>query len=524
MEDVPDSIHSGFDEWYQYATERNSFVIDDYDSIYDDLLPFWSLSPAELRSRTWESTSNAWNGISAIRIRNGETDLGPNTIPTHRWMVEGVAELIAPFAKHLPDVAMAFNLNDECRVAVPWKEANAMYASGRQGHEPEGALSSSWSKDRPGDWKDVPEESIPQTRFSDNNLANTFRNWGAVTCPTVSASQKTIRDQRADCVTCSQPHSYGHFVQNWTKAADICHQPDLEHLHGIFLSPAAYKGTHELMPVFSQSKVLGFNDIRYPSAWNYVDKVKYDPSDKYPDPAFKTKMNTLFWRGGTSEGLSVHGTWKGMVRQRLVSLARGRWPHLITALIPIGSNSNEYEYKKVPASELNEKLELDIGIVDKIDRCNGHDCDDEAQEFEFKEPVDFQEHWRYKYLFDLDGAGFSGRFLPFLESHSVPFKVALFREWYDSRLTPWLHFVPQDVRLQGVHSTLAYFVGLDGRLAGRRVTMEAHNEQGEKIAEAGRVLAKKALRKEDMEIYFYRLLLEWARLTDDRRDELGFTA
>jgi hypothetical protein len=30
------------------------------------------------------------------------------------------------------------------------------------------------------------------------------------------------------------------------------------------------------------------------------------------------------------------------------------------------------------------------------------------------------------------------------------------------------------------------------------------------------------LRKEDMEIYFFRLLLEWGRLTDDRRDQIGF--
>jgi len=30
------------------------------------------------------------------------------------------------------------------------------------------------------------------------------------------------------------------------------------------------------------------------------------------------------------------------------------------------------------------------------------------------------------------------------------------------------------------------------------------------------------LRKEDMEIFMFRLLLEWGRLTDDDRDEIGF--
>lgn len=45
---------------------------------------------------------------------------------------------------------------------------------------------------------------------------------------------------------------------------------------------------------------------------------------------------------------------------------------------------------------------------------------------------------------------------------------------------------------------------------------------GEEIAEAGREWAEKVLRKEDMEIYMFRLLLEWGRVTDDYRDEIGY--
>lgn len=52
--------------------------------------------------------------------------------------------------------------------------------------------------------------------------------------------------------------------------------------------------------------------------------------------------------------------------------------------------------------------------------------------------------------------------------------------------------------------------------------MKEHLTAGEEIAEAGRLWAEKVLRKEDMEIYMFRLLLEWGRLTDDKRDEIGF--
>ena len=46
--------------------------------------------------------------------------------------------------------------------------------------------------------------------------------------------------------------------------------------------------------------------------------------------------------------------------------------------------------------------------------------------------------------------------------------------------------------------------------------------KGREIAEAERKWTNKVLRKEDMEICMFRLLLEWVRLTDDRRDELRF--
>ncbi len=138
----------------------------------------------------------------------------------------------------------------------------------------------------------------------------------------------------------------------------------------------------------------------------------------------------------------------------------------------------------------------------------------------------------------MDGAGFSGRFLPFLQSRSLPFKSALFREWYDSRLTAWTHFVPLDLRWQGLWSTLAYFSGTGGASSASGASgtdggnkksktskyppLKPHKEVGEKIAEEGRRWARKVLRKEDMEIYMFRLLLEWGRLTDDGREGIGF--
>lgn len=94
-------------------------------------------------------------------------------------------------------------------------------------------------------------------------------------------------------------------------------------------------------------------------------------------------------------------------------------------------------------------------------------------------------------------------------------------------MTAWKHFVPIDIRFHGLWSTLAYFHGVkasEGK-GGRKAVaeMKARMEEGERIAEEGREWVGKVMRKEDMEIYFYRLLLEWARLTDDARDDIGFS-
>jgi len=216
-----------------------------------------------------------------------------------------------------------------------------------------------------------------------------------------------------------------------------------------------------------------------------------------------------------------------MTRQRFIHLtnningSEAPQPLLLPALHSNGVQ--KLTYTPTPISELTALMSTDVHLVDSILRCGGRDCPQQAEEFApLYAPSDFQDHWRYKYLLDLDGAGFSGRFLPFLYSHSLPFKAGIFREWWDDRVTAWQHFVPLDVRGHGLWATLAYFAGFEGTVRGRQVKVEGNEREGARIAEKGREWANQVLRKEDMEIYFFRLLLEWGRLTDDDRDSIGF--
>lgn len=153
---------------------------------------------------------------------------------------------------------------------------------------------------------------------------------------------------------------------------------------------------------------------------------------------------------------------------------------------------------------------MDVGFTEIV-RCRD-DCDEEAKEFEIKSPLKFEDFFKYKFLPDIDGSAFSGRWISFLMSRGVPFKVALFREWFDSRLIPWRHFIPLDPRLRerDFKSVVDWFM------------TEENWSWAKKVADWGREWSLQTLRDVDAEIYMFRLLLEYARVMSDQRDELGF--
>lgn len=516
----------GFDRWYEYAVSKNSIIIDDFDSIHNDLLPFYALPPSVIRDRTWELISNPWNDAAGLSIRQGNVSVMDNGIPgTHAWMLEGLVKMIGKFAQHLPDMDLAFNLNDECRVAVPYdsiQDLKSMASSQLSPLNDSPPQQNNFSPDRTEGWNALPAEQNHETPLEEHSWQKIFETYGAVGCPPSSTTRKVRTwDTSTLCTTCMSPHSLGLFLSNWTLAADVCHQPDLADLHGIYLSPAAFKASHELYPFFSQSKVSGFNDILYPSSWNYLEKAVYAPTEEHTDIPWQEKEDVLFWRGATSEGVSQGwAQWKGMVRQRFVNLFSSTSTAPSINLLPIGPpippNTTDFNgmpvHNKLGYTKTSTAPATDVHVVDTIVRCFGPDCTDQANALAPLVPgIDFQEHWKYKFLLDLDGAAFSGRFLPFLQSSSLPLKAGLFREWWDNRVEAWKHFVPLDVRGVGAKATLSFFAEGD---VGKR--------KGERIAIEGKEWAEKALRKEDMEIYMFRLLLEWGRVTDDQRDKLGF--
>ncbi|KAF3769403.1 family 90 glycosyltransferase [Cryphonectria parasitica EP155] len=520
---IPPPPH--FDKWYAFATQHNSPVIDAFDQIHSDLRPFWGMSPGILRARTSHLMEQTHLGMGGLRIQNKTIILSDLTPGTHRWMMEGYRAMMEPFVAHLPDMDLAFNLDDESRVVMTFERywehvadgelARTRLARSRDVGRP---LRSSFSAEVWPPWSDaylhLTQDDHPpfSEYFSERSRLPIYDTFVVPACPPSSPAR---RYRWTDNAVVSSSARGGDLFTSGDNIADLCNRPDLANLHGFLLNPGAFAVTQHALPIFSQARAEGaFSDILVPSPWNFVGKVDLDPSAR--DPEWADKADVVFWRGSATDGYAREATWPGYLRARFVSMARS-----------LSSSSRP--------STAATTTTANVSFVGAFSRCDVADCLAETATFygaSTAEPtsgsIDFQDHWAYRHLIDLDGAGFSGRFLPFLRSKSLVYKASLFRTWADERLHAWSHYVPLDVSLGGFWDVVKFVSGRDTEIAG-----EGNGEEGmgsssmslaESIAGEGRNWALRALRPEDMQVYMFRLLLEWGRLLDDSRDQLGFSA
>lgn len=144
--------------------------------------------------------------------------------------------------------------------------------------------------------------------------------------------------------------------------------------------------------------------------------------------------------------------------------------------------------------------------------CPPNQCSWFGKAFQLSKEIPMKKQYYYKFLPDVDGNSFSARFRGFLRSTSLPLKATVYTEWHDDRIVPWLHFVPLDNTFQDIYPALDFFADGDG----------PGDVAARFIAERGKEWAETALRREDMRLYVWRLLLEWARVCDPNRHTLGF--
>ncbi|KAH7392038.1 hypothetical protein DE146DRAFT_757793 [Phaeosphaeria sp. MPI-PUGE-AT-0046c] len=499
-----------FDKWYEFAVRNEVVMIDEYDTVHEMLLPFWALKPATIRSRISRELGGEDSALIGVAIRNGAI---ANIEKGDEWQRKATASMMEKFIQYLPDMDLGFNIHDEPRVVVSDGILAAIVKEARSNVLPRVAKTTSSRNAfsaRPADLNDG--KRFVETYVSNFNRFAHQQTWiqSRLSCPMDSQAQ-TYEDYAADNLTAyaAGPLQY---IYNTTAFSDVCLSPSLSSTFGFFERPNAFNIIHELVPIFSQSKISSFQDILYPSPWYWAGKVVHDEKR---DTSWENKTNALYWRGSTTGGFSRNGGWRRQHRQHVVQRLNA----------PDKAQLVDTESQSVIEVDRRSRKHLIDVHFSHIGQCDPGDCDAQKEFFHVTERVDGQDAWYFKHLLDMDGNAFSGRFYSFLKSRSLTYKMAIFREWHAEWLKPWVHYIPLSLR-GDEHLDLVQWFGGD-KSEGKESTKGGNGDsEGERkareIAERSTMWHDKVLRKVDFEAWFFRLLLEYGRIVDDNREEIGY--
>ena len=506
-----------------------------FDQIYDDVNPFWAVPANEIRTA-------AANWPYNIKVRNGTV-----TQTNYKWnFVNQYASLFKNLEGLLPDLDIPINEMDEPRVLVEWEKIN-FYMSTIDANRKDTDLSQTPL---------VPTYSILNKNYKPGEYQfpwayiGPYWNFVRVGCPRESYARKTSMDKDFSTPPIFPDRwpneTYQGFVANFSMARDPCMHPHLRNLHGTFVEPISQATSNRLLPMFSGSKLPMNNDILLPAAIYWSDEERFSAGmTRIP---WANKRDAVVWRGSASGGRNRVENWTRFHRHRLLSMLNGTQVEMTEAAqkrieetgekipnakqhAPPGSEPGApdvYNYTiprnfPLPDQRLYPLRAVALGVLGDWVRSFSNSafvwlncfpgtstfgCSYTGKYYRRMKEMALHREFRYKYLPDVDGNSFSGRYRAFLLSNSLPIKATIYKEWHDDRLIAWKHFVPMDNTFMDFYSIMEYLLG--------------HDSQAEKIAEDGRHWAERTLRKEDMVIYAYRLALEYARVSDPQRHNMGF--
>ncbi|KAH7354256.1 hypothetical protein B0T11DRAFT_231260 [Plectosphaerella cucumerina] len=484
-----------FDKWYEFARSNDVQLIDEFDQIYDMILPFWGLKPRTIRMRAKEALGYD-NFLLMMLIRNHEVT---HVQGAHLWQREATAGMVSKFIQYLPNMDLAFNIHDEPRVILPHDDLARLIQKAKEVNIPklnEARLENEFTKRPRGLGGGGGMDEVKTTRFNVYAQQPTWTT-SRMSCPVDSPARSLEDDEQFDDTSKYGVSDLG-FVYNVTAMSDICLTPSLSETYGFFDRPNAFNVVHDLVPVFSQSKISSYQDLVYPSPWYWHGKVEYDEKKDVP---WDEKTDKLYWRGSTTGGYSRDGGWRRQHRQHFVRKINGKGHALIYVNDAEPGAPPHWRQKDVARTAHRDAIDVHFAY---IGQCDKGDCDAQIEYFDLRDRQDQQDAWRFRYLLDIDGNAFSGRFYAFLKSRSLTFKLAIFREWHFEWLKPWVHYVPLSLQGDDWLEAVRFF----GAGGSDEEGEPAGAEEGRRMAAESTEWAGKVLRKEDMEVWFFRLLLE----------------
>ncbi|KAL9060031.1 MAG: hypothetical protein Q9162_000881 [Coniocarpon cinnabarinum] len=524
-----------FDEWVRFAEDHDAVVIEDlFDQIYHDINPLWAVPAHELRTAASKWPYN-------VKVRNGTVSQ-----TNSNWnFVNVYTKMLKKLTGRLPDVDIPINEMDEPRLLVEWEKID-FYMSTIQN-----AARDKDPRETPTvrGYSSLTGYKPPSFEYPWAYIGP-YWNFVRTGCPAKSYARKTSID--ADF---TEPpmfpdkwpnETYMGFIANFSIARDPCMHPHLRNMHGTFVEPISQSTSNRLFPMFSGAKLPTNNDVLLPATMYWTESDS--PSDDSELIPWASKHDKVVWRGSASGGRNRVENWTRFHRHRFLSMLNGTQVEM-TEFAQQWVEETDQEIPKVrqlpapdappgapetfnytvprnfplPDQRLYPLRAVQLGVLADWVRSFSNsafvwlNCFPATRTFSCSYTGDYyrrmremklERHFHYKYLPDIDGNGMSPRFRQFLKSNSLPIKSTIYKEWHDDRLVPWKHFVPMDNTYMDFYSIMEYLLG--------------HDRRAQRIAEDGKRWADRVLRKEDMLVYVYRLVLEYARVCDPLRHHMGW--
>ena len=494
----------GFKEWYQYARKRNVHNIDDFEQIMDDLRPFWAVEPRIIRDLAANMWKDEPQGIIGIHIRNHKVV----KVNCPSWRSDLMVSLINKFIKYLPDMDISANRLDQPRVVVPWEDMQSLLAKESESRQMLPDAMDGFTPNMP-DLLDLTADDDGKSHENPEWYpahGKQYMEIASMACPPESHA-RTNHSGTGDSEPLYKDTLSG-VITNFNRSSDLCTVgPEIKDMHGFLFSSSSAIATKRLVPVFGECKVNVNSDILAPANMYWDRDIRYEYNGAH-DVSWEDKEEAMIWRGVTSGGTQTEDNWRKLHRQRFVMLmnATEMREKTVSILTERAEEENKYErYEHFDPSGFARNY-TDVGFTETWGCIP--DCVFYENVWTIKDQVPLPEQFRYKFLADVDGHSFSGRWRAFLESKSLGIKATIFREWHDSRLFAWRHFAPMDNRFDDIYTLLTYFIGLgnststssDGKDRESITYVSRHDAEAKRIASQSREWAKKVLRRDDIEV------------------------
>ncbi|GAA5885867.1 hypothetical protein JCM6882_004185, partial [Rhodosporidiobolus microsporus] len=408
----------GFDRWYAFAKAHKVLLIDEFDLIEKDLLMYRAFKPATFRRRV-EHLAETMDTTWTIRIESGRV-VREGPLWDHD-RARGVQALMERFSHFLPDMKIVYNGHDGARIAVAAEERIRLEELAKAGQYDE--------DENPPFW---PKEVGP------------FPHWGyPVFCPPGSAVREEGFDYgyhaglEATGYEQDPPveGSIGSVVGDFKGYMNFCDAPHYRHTHCTTSWVFSHHPT-PVMPMFTPGVQATFGDVHALIIEQLELEAKHDPTWE------ERPFTSLQWRGQTSGPLWEKMTpWRTTQRSRLHLLSHqedGR------RNITVTDEHDVMRSVEVPNYRVNP-LFLDTGMVGPAVQCVQEDgtCDKMFEVFQgYDKRISFDRASLYKYVLDVDGNSWSGRFRRLMLSNAAVVKATIFPEFWTDWCIPWLHFIP----------------------------------------------------------------------------------